>query len=468
MINPRRLTRRDIMLFTISAILTIDGLAAAAAIGVQSLTWWLLSFICFAIPYALISVELGTCRPSRGGIVHWVRLAFGKRWASRTSWLYWINVALWMPAAFIMMAGIFSQMFWPEMPLKHQILFALVATWLAVAVCCLSLDIGKWIPNIGACCKILVVFLLGVGGVITAMHDGIANTINLTTLTPKWDEGLQFFPVIIFSMMGFDLACCAGDEMKNPQRDLPVALLLAGIVITVLYLFAVFGMLAALPVDEIGLISGLLSTFERLLAPLPGSEWLVLVIGMLIMFSFMTNIVTWSIGSNRAATEAAHDNDLPAIFGIEHPTYGTPLGASVLSGGVSSLAIILYGVMAESAEVLYWSLFSFANLIFLLPYLLLFPAYLILKRQPGAEAGWQIPGKLWTTRIIVFLPLLFTAQAIVFFVLPPGAFDPTHTFSTLAGLGVVVAIGEWICRRNPAPERAQIAIKEKLSECPAS
>ena len=463
MSEPRRLTRRDITLFTISAILTIDGLAAAAAIGVQSLTWWLVSFICFAVPYALISVELGTRWPSRGGIVHWVKLAFGPQWATRTSWLYWINVALWMPAAFIMMAGVFSQMFWPAMPLNSQILFALTATWTTVLVCCLSLDTGKWIPNIGALCKITVVLLLGIGGLVTAWNEGIANLITISTLMPQWGTGLQFFPVIIFSLVGFDLICCAGDEIENPQKDLPVSLLFAGVIITVLYLFAVFGILVALPVEDIGLVSGLLSTLERMLAPFPGSDTLLIVLGLLIMFSFVANMVTWSIGSNRAAAEAAHQNEMPAVFGIEHPAYGTPLGASVLSGAVASVAILLYGLMADSADGLYWSLFSFANLVFLLPYLLLFPAYLVLKaRQQTVCNGWQISENIWITRVITFLPLLFTAQAVVFFVFPPGAIDILHTFSTLLGLLVVIGIGEWMCRQNVLP------VEEKLSEYPVS
>ncbi len=463
MSTPRRLTRRDITLFTISAILTIDGLAAAAAIGVQSLTWWAMSFICFAAPYALISVELGTRWPSQGGIVHWVKLAFGPQWASRTSWLYWINVALWMPAAFIMMAGVFSQMFWPSMSLSMQIIFSLIATWLTVLVCCLSLDTGKWIPNIGALCKITVVLFLGIGGVATAWNDGIANPINFTTLLPQWEQELQFFPVIIFSLVGFDLVCCAGGEMEDPQKDLPISLLLAGIIITTLYLFAVFGMLAALPVEEIGLISGLLTTVERMLSPLPGSDWLVTLLGFLIMFSFVANMVTWSIGSNRAAAEAAHENEMPRVFGIEHPNYGTPVGASVLSGVVASVAILLYGLMADSADGLYWSLFSFANLVFLLPYILLFPAYLVLKQQGQSPSeGWQIYDNIWVVRMVTFLPLFFTAQAVVFFILPPGAFDMVHTSSTLLGLTIVTGIGEWMCRRS------SLSVKEKLSEHPVS
>ncbi|KEI69839.1 APC family permease [Endozoicomonas elysicola] len=457
--NTRRLTRKDITFFTLSAVLTIDGLAAAASIGVQSLTWWLIAFLFFAIPYTLISIEMGTRWPSRGGIVHWVKLAFGPAWSARTSWLYWVNVALWMPATFIMMAGVFTKMFWPEMTLASQILFALVATWLTVLICCLSLETGKWIPNAGACSKVIVVFLLGIGGLMTAWNSGLANPVTLQTLTPKLDEGLRFFPVIIFSLVGFDLVSCIGDEIKDPEKDLPVAQLFAAGLITVLYLFAVFGMLAALPVEEIGLINGLLSTLSRMMAPLPGSNIITMALGLLIMFSLVANMVTWSIGANYAAAEAARCEELPGIFGIEHGKYGTPVGASVLSGLLASLAILLYGVMAESADSLYWSLFSFANLIFLLPYLLLFPAYLVLKkRYPLPVDGLQIIQRRWLINSAALAPWLLTAMAVFFFVFPVGVYDPLHTSSTILGLFVVIGIGEWMRLHRQFQ-------KEKLSGC---
>ncbi|MCL6417541.1 APC family permease [Aestuariirhabdus sp. Z084] len=467
-----KLKRKDITLFTISAILTIDGIAAAAAIGVQSLTWWVLAFICFAVPYALISAELGSSRPSQGGIVSWVKLAFGGRWAARTSWLYWINVALWMPAVFILMAGVMAQMFWPQMPIWFQIVFALVMTWVSVWICTVSLDVGKWIPNLGAWSKMIIVLLLGIGGITMAVTEGIANEINLSTLTPSWSDGLQFFPVIIFSLMGFDLICCASDEMENPRRDLPVSLLVAGVAIATLYLFAVYGVLVALPVEEIGLVSGLLMTFERLLAPLPATEWLVLLIGLLAQFSFMANIVTWSMGSNRAAAEAAQEGDLPKIFGREHPRYQTPVGAAVLTGVVSTSTILLYGLMASAAEDLYWSLFSFATLIFLLPYLMLFPAYLVLKDQPGQSAdGWQLPNRKWIVYPVVLLPLAFTVQAIIFFVFPPGEVNVMDTLIMFVGLCVVLVIGEFMQQKEQPVAVSNIVLKSdktgvKVGEVP--
>ena len=85
----RRVLRRlDMTLFTVCAILIVDQLAASAAIGVQSIFWWVLTFVLFFIPYGLITAELGSAYPEEGGIYAWVRRAYGKRWAGRTAWLW--------------------------------------------------------------------------------------------------------------------------------------------------------------------------------------------------------------------------------------------------------------------------------------------------------------------------------------------------------------------------------------------
>ena len=92
----RVLRRLDATLFTVCAILVIDQLAASASIGAPSIFWWLFTLVFFFVPYALISAELGAAYPEEGGIYAWVRRAYGPRWGARTSWFYWVNVALWM------------------------------------------------------------------------------------------------------------------------------------------------------------------------------------------------------------------------------------------------------------------------------------------------------------------------------------------------------------------------------------
>jgi len=104
---------------------------------------------------------------------------------------------------------------------------------------------------------------------------------------------------------------------------------------------------------------------------------LVIVLGVAALYSFLANMVTWTMGANRTADEAAKEEELPAIFGREHPVYKTPVGAFIITGIVSTVVVILYGFMAGSAEDLFWTLFAFSSMVFLLPYLVMFPGALI-------------------------------------------------------------------------------------------
>ena len=121
-------------LFTVSAIVLLDTLAASASIGVSSITWWFLLGMLFFIPYGLISAELGTTYPEQGGIYAWVRDAFGPRWGTRVTWLYWLNTTIWNASIFVLFAGVFAQMFVPDLSLAAKLTIAISVNWLVVLV----------------------------------------------------------------------------------------------------------------------------------------------------------------------------------------------------------------------------------------------------------------------------------------------------------------------------------------------
>ncbi len=54
---------------------------------------------------ALIIAELSTAYPYQGGIYSWVHRAFGRHWAARAMYWYWVNVAMWMPSAYLLFTG---------------------------------------------------------------------------------------------------------------------------------------------------------------------------------------------------------------------------------------------------------------------------------------------------------------------------------------------------------------------------
>ncbi len=451
----------SLTLFSVCAVLVVDGLTASASIGPSSITWWLITLVLFVIPYGLISSELGTTYPGEGGIYDWVKRAFGFKWAVRTTWFYWINVGLWMPAVYIMFAGMFAEMFFPDMAMPLQIAMCVGLTWLTIWICNTSVDAGVWVTNLGALFKVIVITVLGVGGFWYASQNGVANEFTLASMTPSIDSGLGFLPVIIFNLMGFELIACMGDEIRNPQKDIPKSILISAAIVTGLYVFGTVGILMAVPVENIGLVSGIISTLRTLFGDSAFGQFMVYGIGSLALLTFIANMATWTMGASRAAMEAAQSGELPEIVAKEHPTHRTPVGANVITGIVSTVVILLYGLSSGESDELFWSVFAFSSCIFLLPYLFMFPAYLKLRLTDSkAERPYKVPGGLKTQIALTVICFLFIVQAVVLFIFPDIAnatIDWAYSAPVLIGVIATIAIGEALLARATKRMQGKIA-----------
>src|SRR5690606_29887928 len=150
---------------------------------------------------------------------------------ARATWCYWVNTAVWMPAIFILFGGVFKQMFFPELSLGWQIAIGIALTWLAVLVNVVTLEVGKWIPNLGAILKVLIFIAIIVGAIIHVQDHGMANPLTLETLTPDWSNSIHYIPAIIYGMLGFELVSAGSEEMRNPARDVPRSILISGVII---------------------------------------------------------------------------------------------------------------------------------------------------------------------------------------------------------------------------------------------
>lgn len=435
----KALGQKDMVLFTVSAILLLDTLAAAASVGSSSIFWWIFLGIIFFIPFALICAEMGCAYPEQGGIYAWIRDAFGGRWASRATWAYWVNTAVWIPAIYILFAGIFKQLFFPELTLFWQITIAITLTWVAVFVNVITLDVGKWVPNIGAILKVVVFIALILGAVLYTQNHGMANELNYESLKPNWGSSLQYIPAIIYGMLGFELVSAGSEEMENPARDVPRAIFISGSIIIVLYTLATVAMLAAIPAGDINLVEGLMNTLYLFFGQSELGRAFALTLGIATLYTFFSNGVTWALGCNRAAAEAASEGELPKFFALESKR-GTPVGAAVTMGVVATLLLIMYGFMAGSNEDLFWSLFAFSAVIFLLPYLGMFLAFVKMRVVDAEhERPYAVPGNLLVARIMAYTCFTVLTLSIVLFIYTPGE---GIQWPVLLGAVTMIVMGE--------------------------
>tara|TARA_R110000751_G_scaffold27139_2_gene71921 strand:+ start:2464 stop:3849 length:1386 start_codon:yes stop_codon:yes gene_type:complete len=451
------LGKKDLVLFTVSAILLLDTLASAASVGVSSIFWWLFLSVVFFIPFALISAEMSCSYPAQGGIYAWVKTAYGSRWAARASWSYWINTAVWIPAISILFAGIFKQMFFPDLSLYGQIGIGLLLTWITVLVNIVSLDVGKLIPDTGAIFKIIIFIVIIVGAFNYVDEHGMANDFTIAALKPDWQASFQYIPAIIYGMLGFELVSASSEEMKDPARDMPKAVLISALIIIVLYMLGTVAMLAAIPAKDINLVEGLMDTLYLLFGQSTAGKTFAMALGIMALFTFFSNGVTWALGCNRAAAEAAKTGELPAIFGLASKKTGTPLGASIMMGLVSTGTIVLYGFLAGSNEDLFWSLFAFSAVIFMLPYIGMLLAFVKARvEHPNHSRPYKIPGGLFFARLSAYSCIAVLSFAIVLFIYSP---ENGMQWSVFIGVVVTLIIGELAIN---SAEKTKAETKEKL------
>ena len=103
-----------ITMINVIAVDSLRTLPFSAEYGLSLIFYYLVAALVFFIPIALISAELATGWPSRGGTYVWVREAFGEHWAFLTIWMQWIFNLIWFPTILVFIAETTAYIFFPE------------------------------------------------------------------------------------------------------------------------------------------------------------------------------------------------------------------------------------------------------------------------------------------------------------------------------------------------------------------
>jgi amino acid transporter len=439
----------SMVLFSVSAILVADTVGASAAIGVQGLSLWVILAVLFFIPYGFVTAELGAAWPDEGGIYVWVREAFGAMSGTVVAWLYWVNVALWAPSVFVLFTGTLKSVFWPGLSTTGEMVVVLVMIWVMVLAGVLPMRFSKWIPNLSAALKVIVLLVLGFAGLAYMLKNGAANSFSLAQLTPSWNlDTLAFLPVIIYSFMGFELMSSAGDAIEDPKRDVPKMILYAGGAILFVYMFSTFGILASIPLKDVNIVTGIADALKIAFnSVLAGWNWLYNVVIVMLLFTFFGNMVTWSIGANHSIAATGMDKTAPGVFAHENKRFGTPDYAFYLMGAIASVVTVCNYLLFASNQSVFWTIFALSSVVFLLPYVLMFPALVVLRKKfPEQHRPYKVPfgnAGAWLWTILCEAGIVLTLF-LFFYAVPDGTPKALYWGITGGGTLISVIVGFWL------------------------
>lgn len=254
------------------------------------------------------------------------------------------------------------------------VLVKLAAVLLFIAVAARHVDPGNWHPF----------FPFGVGGVF----KGAA--------------------IIFFAYVGFDAIATAAEEVKNPQRDLPIGIISSLVVCTVLYIIVSAVLTGVLPY----------SMYKDVAAPVAfalskiGVNWGSALVAVGAVAGITSVCLVTTFGATRIIYSLSRDGLLPRMFSSVNERYGTPGKTTILVG---SIAVVLAGFLPVSR------LAEMTNIGTLTAFIVVCLTVIILRRKlPHVERSFKTPlvplipiiGVIGCSVLIYSLPL-FTKMVFV-------------------------------------------------------
>ena len=402
----RELRRLDTVFFLISAMVVVDTIGAIAIGGAEAFTWLVVLVLCFFVPSALASAELGAAIPEEGGAYAWVRTAFGRFAGAITSILYWAGTPMWLGGSVTVVAIAVVERFLGGLgsvgAYAFGIGFVLAATLFAV----IPLRYGKWVPTSGAIGQIVLLSSSPAPSSSTAPSTGSTASRQGASRRPS-RTFIAIAPVLLYSFIGVELLSTAAEEMVDPRRDIPAAIARAGVCQTLMYAIPILAVLFVLPA-EAGHVAARpdrrdgdrVHRVRRIVGPdggatLTGVGAVVGAAGaMLFVWVLLASGSAWIIGAGRAQAAACLDGAGPPVLGRISARSGVPVVMGLVSGGVSLLAVVAGLALTSGDGQKYFSAaLTVAIALIVLAYLLIFPAFVALRiRRPELARPFRVPG----------------------------------------------------------------------------
>ncbi|WP_435006530.1 APC family permease [Tundrisphaera lichenicola] len=312
----------------------------------------------FSMAGALTLAELSTMLPSAGGPYVYLREAFGRLPAFLFGWTEFLVIRTGSIATLAAAFGLYFALLVPAPlgmhPLAWQTTAAVLATILLAAINVLGTKIGGQVQVIGTGLKI--------GAIVTMIVLPLAlGKAEPALLTPAWPKSINYdiFRGIMAAMIGvlwtYDgwvNASALAEEIREPGRNIPRALIGGMLLLIVLYLGMTLLYHMVLPLSEIGAASFQKGSprivaadyFEHLLGP-----WGLRAMGLVVMASTFISLNGNALSGPRAYFAMARDGVFPKGLCTIHARYQTPANA-IIAQAVWAVILMVSGTILLIVE----------------------------------------------------------------------------------------------------------------------
>jgi amino acid transporter/nucleotide-binding universal stress UspA family protein len=447
--EPRSDLSRDLGLFDATmigvagmigaGIFVLTGIAAGEAGPALLLAFGLNGVV--TLLTGMVYAELGSAIPTAGGGYQWVKQGLPGANAFLAGWIDWFShtvvgsvYALGFAAYFaLVLRDLNIPAFGLEGPALQKAIAAAIALMFVYINFRGASETGRT-GNFVTVGKMLIIWIFVIAGLWAIMRNPEQMSSFSNLHLPGLDDSVRGFApngitgvfiamgLTFIAFEGYEIIAQAGEEVRNPRKNIPKAVFLAMIVVIPTYIAVAFVALGAVQVPA---SEGAITTWQWLSQTDPdvalaraarsfmGPFTILLSIGALLSTMSALNATTYS--STRVAFAMGRDRDLPDMFAAVHPRTRVPHVALIFSGVIITLMAVSIPLEAVAAS---------AGIMFMLLFLQVNVASITIRRKYGDKLryGYMLPFFPWVQVVAITLQLVL----IVF----TFAFSPTAALIT--------------------------------------
>lgn len=424
-------TKKSLTLFgffamTASMVMAVYEYPTFATSKLHLVFYLLLGGFLWFIPVALCAAEMATVDGwEKGGVFTWTGKNLGKKYGFANLFFEFFEITVGFVTMIYFILGALSYVFdWPALNSNPMIKFigVLVIFWILALSQFGGTKYTAKIAKIGFIVGILLpAAILIILALVYIIQGNPIYISSKDTFVPDFTKvnTLVVFVSFILSYMGVEASATHANEMDNPKKEYPLAMLLLVIVAIVVSTLGGLAIAAVIPQDQINLSAGVVQTFAVLLGHFTANNTiLVKIIALLLAFGVIAEVSSWVVGPTRGMIIAAEEGAIPKSWAKTNE-HDVPVYLVIAQGIIVSIwdAVLTFG--AGGSNLSFLAAMSLTVVIYLSGYILFFVGYIKAILGEGLNGAYQIPGGKPVKIIVAIIGLATSIFAFFISFVPP-------------------------------------------------
>ncbi|MCX5773445.1 MAG: APC family permease [Fusobacteria bacterium] len=407
-----------VSMITITSVDSIRNLPGSATLGSQAIFFFLIAAILFFIPVGLVCAELTTMFPEQGGVYLWGKKAFGENFGFIALWYQFAENLVFYPTLLIFILATLFYPFSQHASNDPKLMFIAIniVFWGVTLLNFFGLKISAIFTEVmGLLGTILPMILICGVGLFWFLTKGDLNQIslNLHTLLPVFSSNTLSitFTSVVLSLTGMEIATVYANEVKNPQKSYPKALLIAAIFIMITLTLGSLAISTVIGPQSSTLNLGVMQFFTEFFRVIH-MPFMTVVIAFCIVLGGLASLNNWIIAPLKGLSSSAKDGFFSERFKRENK-HQAPVFMLVVQGIVVSALSSIF-IFIPSVNEGMWLLNILMTQLYMIMYITIFISFIVVRYKfPTLTRPFKVPGGNIVAWIVSFFGLLASSGTIL-------------------------------------------------------